>query len=108
MATSATTNTYGGGVDQTAVIGHAPESRDWKPGDQALAPIIYPTARIEAFVTVDAGLKTPTFIGARAWLMKAGHVGHDAVIGTDVELAPHCSVGGHVIIGPGVHVGQGA
>ena len=26
------TNTYGGGIDQTAIIGHAPELRDWTPG----------------------------------------------------------------------------
>lgn len=102
------TNTYGGGVDQTAVIGHAPESRDWHPGDPAHAPEIHKTARIEAFVTVDAGLWAPTKIGAHTWVMKGCHVGHDAVIGDNCELAPHCIVGGHVEIGDDVRCGIGA
>ena len=33
---------------------------------------------------------------------------HDAVIGEDCEIAPHTSVGGHVELGDGVRVGQGA
>jgi acetyltransferase-like isoleucine patch superfamily enzyme len=102
------TSTWGGGIDQTAVIGHAPEMRDWKPRDRASYPDIDPTARIEAYVTIDAGYEKATHIGARVWLMKACHVGHDAVIGEDSELAPHCSVGGYVVIGRGVKVGQGA
>src|SRR5436309_763593 len=102
------TNTYGGGRDQTAIIGHAPESREWHPGDPAYAPEIDDTARIEAFVTVDAGLWAPTRIGARTWLMKHVHVGHDATIGDDCELAPGVVVGGHVEIGDNVRVGIGA
>ena len=47
------TNTCGGGIDQTAVIGHAPESREWAPGDPSFAPEIDKTARIEAYVTID-------------------------------------------------------
>jgi UDP-N-acetylglucosamine acyltransferase len=93
------TNTHGGGIDQTAIIGHAPESREWRPGDPAHEPEIDKTARIEAFVTVDAGLWDPTSVGARTWLMKKVHVGHDAVIGSDCELAPGVIVGGHVTIG---------
>lgn len=99
---------YGGGIDQTAVIGHPPESRDWKPGDAAYQPEIDPTARIEAFVTVDAGLKAPTKIGARTWLMKHVHVGHDATIGEDCELSPGTIIGGHVQVGDGVKFGVGA
>jgi acyl-[acyl carrier protein]--UDP-N-acetylglucosamine O-acyltransferase len=102
------TNTCGGGIDQTAVIGHAPESREWAPGDPSFAPEIDKTARIEAYVTIDGGLWAATKIGARSWAMKGCHVGHDAQIGDDVELAPHCSVGGHVVIEDGVRVGQGA
>jgi acyl-[acyl carrier protein]--UDP-N-acetylglucosamine O-acyltransferase len=102
------TNTCGGGVDQTAVIGHAPESRDWHPGDPAYWPEVHLTARIEAYVTIDAGLWGFTRIGARSWLMKGCHIGHDAQIGDDCELAPHCVVGGHVVIGDRVRVGIGA
>lgn len=102
------TNTYGGGIDQTAIIGHAPEHRDWKPGDTSYPPDIHPTARIEALVTVDAGMKIPTRVGARSLLMKKVHVGHDAWIGDDVEIAPNASIGGHVKIGHRVRIGMGA
>ena len=95
------------GIDRRACIGEPPESRDW-PRAAGRYPDIDPTARIEAFVSVDAGIEHATKIGARTWLMKHVHVGHDAQIGADCELAPHCSVGGHVTIGDGVRVGQGA
>jgi UDP-N-acetylglucosamine acyltransferase len=102
------TSTYGGAIDQTAVIGHAPEHRDWKPGDRVYEPQIAKSAQIEAYVTVDAGIHGPTVVGERSWLMKKVHVGHDAWIGDDVEIAPLSSVGGHVVIADGVKVGQGA
>lgn len=102
------TSTVGGGRDQTAVIGHAPEARDWNPGDPAFHPMIDPSARIEAFVTVDAGAERPTRIGPRAWLLKHAHIGHDADIGPDVEIATGAIIGGHAIIGAGARVGLGA
>jgi acyl-[acyl carrier protein]--UDP-N-acetylglucosamine O-acyltransferase len=102
------TNTCGGGIDQTAVIGHAPESRRWFKGDTAYQPVIMPTARIEAFVTVDAGTNEVTRIGERTWLMKHVHVGHDVQIGDDCELSPGVIVGGHARIGNGVLIGIGA
>lgn len=103
------TNTVGGGIDQTAIIGHAPEMRDWKPWDPAYSPIIDPTARIEAYVTVDAGSEAPTRIGARTWLLKNGtHIGHDAVIGEDCEICCGAKIGGFVVIGDRVKVGLGA
>lgn len=101
------TNTCGGGCDQTAVIGHAPEHRDWRDGDTAYAPVIPLSARIEAFVSVDAGMNECTRIGERTWLMKHVHVGHDAHIGDDCELSPGVVVGGHVRIGDGVRLGIG-
>ena len=103
------TNTVGGGRDQTAIIGHAPEHADWSPGDPVYPPVIHPTARIEALVTVDAGLERPTRIGARTWLLKNGtHVGHDADIGEDCVIACGAKIGGHVTIGNGAFVGLGA
>lgn len=103
-----TTNTCGGGLDQSAIIGHAPEHRDWRLGDPCFYPIIERDARVEAYVTVDSGMRESTYIGHRTWLMKKVHVGHDARIGNDVEIAPMSSVGGHVQIEDGVRVGQGA
>lgn len=102
------TNTWAGGRDQTAIIGHAPESRDWQPGDPAYMPAIEPSARIEAFVTVDAGVERPTSIGARTWLMKHVHVGHDARVGADCELAPGVVICGYARISRGVKIGVNA
>jgi UDP-N-acetylglucosamine acyltransferase len=102
------TNTVGGGIDQTAVIGHAPEHRLWTPDMPSFTPQIDPSARIEAFCTVDAGFKAPTAIGPRSWLMKRVHIGHDALIGADCELAPGACIGGHVQIGDRVRIGMNA
>jgi UDP-N-acetylglucosamine acyltransferase len=101
-------SSYGGGIDPTAVIGHPPESRSWAPGEDAFAPIVHPAARIEAFVTVDAGLHEPTRVGEGAWLMKKVHVGHDAWIGSHCELAPGTVIGGHARLGRGTKCGIGA
>jgi UDP-3-O-[3-hydroxymyristoyl] glucosamine N-acyltransferase len=70
-------------IDQTAVIGHPPEQRGYEgPG---WAPVIADSARIEAFVSVDAGTERATVVGAGVWLMKHVHIGHDAVIGPGCE-----------------------
>lgn len=100
--------TYGGGIDQTAVIGHPPEHREWTPERFTYDPMVSPDARIEAFVTVDAGLYGPTIISRGAWLMKHVHVGHDAIVREDVELSPGVVVCGHARIGRGVKVGVNA
>lgn len=102
------THTVGGGIDQTAVIGHAPEHRAWNPGDPAWQPVIPRTARVEAFVTVDAGMRRPTRIGERVWLMKHVHVGHDAIIGADCEIAPGAVICGQAVLGNRVRVGVNA
>lgn len=101
-------NTFGGAIDQTAVIGHAPESRNWMPGMPIYHPVIGKGTRIEAFVTVDAGEQRPTSIGARTWCMKKVHVGHDAIIGEDCELAPGVVICGYAEIGYGVKIGVNA
>lgn len=98
----------GGGIDQTAVIGHPPEARDWDASKGMHAPHIGREVRIEAFVTVDAGVFRNTVIGDRTWLMKHVHVGHDALIGRDCELAPGTVVGGEVVIGSNVKIGINA
>lgn len=99
-----------GGIDPLALIGAPPEHRDHRdrPSGEHLTPDIAPTARIEAYVTVDAGVAVPTRIGERTWLMKKVHVGHDAIVGDDCEVAPLTSIGGHARIGDRVKIGQGA
>lgn len=95
-------------IDELAVIGRPPEHRDHRLTTPGIAPEIDPTAIVEALVTVDAGIVEPTRVGARTMLMKKVHVGHDAQIGCDCEIAPLASVGGHVRIGDRVRIGQGA
>lgn len=95
-------------VSAWQVIGGPPEHRDWHEGDPMFYPDIHETVRLGAFVSVDSGMHAPTWIGERVWLMKHVHVGHDAVIMDDCEIAPHTSVGGHVTLCRGVRVGQGA
>lgn len=93
-------------IHPTAVIGDPPEMRGHQGA--GIQPCISSTARIEALVTVDAGCEMATYIGARTWLMKKVHVGHDAYVGEDCEIAPLTSIGGYVMIGNNVKVGQGA
>ena len=71
-------------------------------------PFIDETAQLNAYVTVDSGLHSPTHIGARTLLMKHVHIGHDAVVGRDCELAPGVAVGGHCYIGDDVKIGLNA
>jgi acetyltransferase-like isoleucine patch superfamily enzyme len=71
-------------------------------------PEIDETAQVNALVSVDAGLHEPTRIGARTLLMKHVHIGHDAQIGADCELAPGTVIGGHVTFGDRVRVGVNA
>jgi UDP-N-acetylglucosamine acyltransferase len=95
------------GIHETAVIGSPPEHRDWQVGGQYYHPDIHPEARINAFVTVDGGLKAPTKIGARSFIMAHCHIGHDAEIGSECELAPGTMIGGHVKMGNKVRCGVG-
>jgi len=122
----APTNTYGGGIDQFAVVNHAPEDRNWKPGDRWFPAEIHPTARLEAFCTVDAGKNRPTKVGARSWCFKHSHIGHCAWIDEDVEIASGAVIGGgchimsgakiglnsvvrpNIIVGAGARVGAGS
>ena len=102
-------------IHPLAVIGDPPEHREHRHkkvhsqyDSPFFPPLIHETATIEALVTVDAGVFRYTKIGARSWLMKKAHVGHDALIGDDCEIAPLASIGGEVELGHRVKVGQGA
>lgn len=96
-------------IHSTAVIGEPPEDRGWrKRGGPCFDPRISDRARVEAFVTVDAGTVRATQVCADAWLMKHVHVGHDAIVGEGCELAPGTVIGGHAELCPHVHCGIGA
>lgn len=95
-------------IDSLACIGRPPEHRDYRATDGLLDPEIAESARVEAFVTVDAGRFEATSIGERTWVMKGCHIAHDCHIGDDCELAPHVCMGGHVVVGDGVKIGLNA
>lgn len=102
-----------GFISPLAVIGQPPEHREyrWKieQGERSyLRPVVNASAIVEALVTIDGGLERPTYVGERAFLMKHSHVGHDAYIGANVNLAPGAIVGGHCKIGNGAKIGLGA
>lgn len=87
----------------TAIVGEPAENRSGPLG--LLAPSIHPTATLEAYVTVDAGQDNHTWVGSNVWLMKHVHIGHDALIVEDCELAPGTVIGGYAILGRGVKMG---
>lgn len=89
---------------RTTIVGEPPEHRQHrhKPG---FHPVIHSSARLEAYVTVDAGTERATQIGKRSWLFKHVHVGHDCLIGDDVEIATHTVLAGFVEVGNGARVG---
>lgn len=95
-------------IHPTAVIGAPPEHRDHQPGDQQFPPVIAATARINAFVTVDAGLARPTTIGEHCYLLAKSHVGHDCLVGDGCEIATGAVLGGWVELGENVKVGLNA
>jgi acyl-[acyl carrier protein]--UDP-N-acetylglucosamine O-acyltransferase len=94
-------------IHPSAVIGDPPEHRDWRNGDNVFTPLIAPSAQINALVSVDAGLRAPTTVGPRTLVMKHCHIGHDAVVGADCELAPGTVLGGHVVLEDRVRCGIG-
>lgn len=71
-------------------------------------PYISFLARVEAFVTVDAGCEQETYVGPLVWLMKHVHIGHDASINQGAQLAPGVTIGGYATIGQRVKIGINA
>lgn len=114
-------------IHKTAIIGAPAESRElfdvqWLPARDHLAVTdriaydadkldvyVADSAVIGAYVTIDAGTgDNCTIIDKRSWLMKHVHVGHDAIIGEDVEVAPGAVIAGFAILRDKVKVGINA
>jgi acetyltransferase-like isoleucine patch superfamily enzyme len=96
------------GRHHSARVGGAPEHRSWRKGQRVLEPFIHPTARISAFCSVDGGMYVATKIGARSWMLQHSHVGHDAIVGMDVEICTGAVIGGHCILLDGCKIGLNA
>jgi acetyltransferase-like isoleucine patch superfamily enzyme len=96
------------GIHPTAVIAGDPEWRDFDPAtDRSYGPGIHAEARVNAFVTIDSGVRAATMVG-RSFLMAHVHIGHDAVIRDACELAPGARVGGFAVLEDGVKLGMNA
>ena len=95
------------GVHPSASVGGPPEHRDWMAGDPLLGPEIHPTALVNEFCVINAGMtyKPTTRIGARTLVMSTCHIGHNARVGDDCELGAHVVVCGEVEIGDRVRIG---
>lgn len=59
-------------------------------------------------VTIDAGIESVTTIGNNCFMMKHSHIGHDAVIGSDVTVSCGAKIGGHTVIGDSSNIGLNA
>lgn len=59
-------------------------------------------------VTIDAGTDGPTFIGDNCFMMKHSHIGHDAMIGSDVTISCGAKIGGHCHIFDQANIGLNA
>ena len=94
----------------TAVVGEPPEARGVPQfgSHRWLSPLVHATASLGAYVTVDSGSERRTTIGAHTMLMKHVHIGHDALIGANVEIAPGAVVCGFAIVADGVKIGVNA
>lgn len=95
------------GIHPWALVGAPPEDRGWNVGDPSVPPDIDSSALVDAFCTVDAGhiRKPTTRIGARSWLQKRAHIGHNAIVGDDCEICVGVTICGEVTIGDGVKIG---
>jgi acyl-[acyl carrier protein]--UDP-N-acetylglucosamine O-acyltransferase len=104
-----------GFVHPTAVIGDPPEHREHIFRFYAgvydrlfFAPVISPSAIVNAYVTIDAGIHAATFVGSRTLVMKHAHLGHDVVVGADCEIGVGVVISGECVIGDRVQIGGSA
>ncbi len=70
--------------------------------------IIEELAYIGPFAVVYRGIDRPTTIGMRSLIEAGTIIGHDVLIGDNVEIASNSGIGGYAIIRDGVKIGTGA
>jgi UDP-N-acetylglucosamine acyltransferase len=107
------------------LIGYPAEHKDFWPGgviqtdmrDIIINPsaegitgkvIIGNNCKLTGLVTVDAGTTLPTVIRDGVWILKHGHIGHDAMIKDNVVISCGAKIGGHCEIGEGSNIGLNA
>lgn len=92
-------------VSSLAVVGAPGE---WRGRVSVHPAVIGDEAVVREGARVHAGCERPTVVGARTLIMAGAHIGHDAHIGTDCDVAPNAVIGGCVTIGHHVKIGMGA
>jgi acyl-[acyl carrier protein]--UDP-N-acetylglucosamine O-acyltransferase len=92
-------------VSRDAVVGTPGE---WRGESTRFPAHVDEGVVIREFARVHAGCRRPTSIGARTLLMAGCHIGHDAHIGEDCDIAPNACIGGCVTIGNRVKIGMNA
>lgn len=63
---------------------------------------------ITGLVTIDSGITGTTWVGDHCYIMKHGHIGHDATIGDDVTISCGAKIGGHARIENDANIGLNA
>lgn len=88
------------------IIGMPAEHRDYWP--ECGKVIIGNNNIFTGHVTIDAGTAGATIIKDDCWFLKHSHVGHDAIIESNVTISCGAKVGGHAIIQRGCNLGLNA
>jgi acetyltransferase-like isoleucine patch superfamily enzyme len=92
-------------VSELAVIGAPAE---WRDRSTTHSVRLGAGVVIRELVRIHGGCERDTVVGDRTLLMAGSHVGHDAQLGDDCEVAPNAVVGGCATIGAGVKIGMNA
>jgi UDP-N-acetylglucosamine acyltransferase len=88
-----------------AIIGYPAEKKGHEEVGRVL---INDDVQIHGSCTIDSGTNGVTVIGHKSYLMKGVHVGHDAIVNTEVTLSPGVKIGGHCHIGTLCNIGMNA
>jgi UDP-N-acetylglucosamine acyltransferase len=83
-----------------ASIGEAPQDMSYR--DEPTETVIGEKCTIREQVTIHRGTergKKRTTVGDNCFLMVGSHVAHDCVLGNNVTMVNHATIGGHVEIG---------
>jgi UDP-N-acetylglucosamine acyltransferase len=92
-------------LGQGAVVGGAPQHRDW---DGRPAPcVVGSDSRIGEYATLHGGMRGATKVGDRVMIMSYAHLGHDTLVEDEAIVANGVQLAGHVRIGKGANLGGG-
>ena len=92
-----------------AIIGGAPQDINFDPDCEAPGLVIGDRNVFREYSTVHRGkTEEPTRIGDDNYFMTSSHVGHDSVLGNNIQMATGSMLGGHTIVEDRVILGGSA